>query len=185
MFAERGLEGATIQQITDAADVAKGSFYNHFESRDDLQRAVAAAALEELGAALDRDVEQRERDPARVIAASLLSTLRTCLEEPALGGFLLQNADLMEVGGAIVRRGQRDLMRGRRQGRFLVDHVGTLWAALAGAGQGLLRARLRGELDEKAEPRFVALALRMLGLGAEESDAIAAETANALEGKPR
>jgi AcrR family transcriptional regulator len=185
VFAERGVEGATIQAITDAADVAKGSFYNHFDSREDLQRAVAATALEELGAALDRDVGQRERDPARVIAASLLSTLRACLEDPALGGFLLQGADVLELGGAIGVRGRRDLQRGRRTGRFLVDDLDTVLVTLAGAGQAVLRGRLRGELGAKAERCFVALALRMLGLEAEEAGAIADETLQAFDGKAR
>lgn len=183
VFAQRGVGGTTIQQITDAADVAKGSFYNHFASREDLQRAVAATVLEEMGAALDRDVERREPDPARVIAASLLSTLRTCLADPAVGGFLVQNADVMEVGASIGARGRRDLVRGAKAGRFRIDDVDTLLVMLAGAAQGLLRARLRGELDRSAESRFIALALRLLGLEADEADAIAAETVDALEGR--
>ena len=176
VFAEHGVEGATIQQITDTADVAKGSFYNHFESREEIQRAVAAEALEALGAALDREVEQKEPDPARVIAASLACTLRTCIEDPALGGFLLRDGDLLELGGAIGRRGRRDLLRGRRSGRFHIEDVDTLMTALGGAGQALLRKRLRGELPAASERRFVALALRMLGVAPDEADVISRET---------
>lgn len=186
VFAERGVELATIQEITDAADVAKGSFYNHFASRDEIQRAVAAAALEALGAALDREVEQRESDPARVIAASLLCTLRTCVRDAALGGFVLRSGDLLELGDAAIgARGRRDLLRGLETGRFVFGDLETLLTALVGAGQALLRRRLSGELDAQSELHFVALALRMLGLSVEESEAIAAETARALEGRHR
>jgi AcrR family transcriptional regulator len=185
LFAKRGIDGATIQEITDAADVAKGSFYNHFASREELQRAVAEAVLEEMGAALDRDVERCEPDPARVVAASLLSTLRTCLEDPALGGFLLQNADALELGAAIGTRGRRDLLRGAKAGRFDIDDVDTVLVVLAGAGLWLLRGRLRGELDATVEPRFLALALRMLGLAHDEADAIASESVDALEARRR
>ena len=66
-----------------------------------------------------------------------------------------------------------------------MDDLATLVVALAGAGQGVLRARLRDELGAKAGPRFVALALRMLGLEAEESNAIAAETAKRFNRRPR
>lgn len=182
VFAERGVEAATVQQITDAADVAKGSFYNHFESREDLHLAVAESVLSDLGAALDRDVAQRESDPARVIATSMLSTLRTCFADPALGGFLLQNSSAMNAESAIGRRGRRDLLRGVASGRFLIDDVETAMAAIVGAGQGILRGRLRGELDATAEPRLIALALRMLGLSTEEADTIATESAAAIEG---
>ena len=182
LFAERGAEAVAIQEITDAADVAKGSFYNHFDSREDLQHAVAAAALEALGAGLDRDVEQREADPARVVAHSLLSTLRTCLEDPALGAFLLRHPDVMEVGDAIGRRGRRDLLRGRRAGRFRFDDVGLVLTVLAGAGQSFLRARLAGDQPPAADVRFVALALRLLGVADDEADAVAAEAARARRG---
>ena len=36
LFAARGLEATTIQQITDAADVAKGTFFNYFSSKEDV-----------------------------------------------------------------------------------------------------------------------------------------------------
>jgi AcrR family transcriptional regulator len=182
LFAERGVGEVTIQEITEAADVAKGSFYNHFESREDLQRAAAEVALEELGAANDRDVSERERDPARVIASSLLSTLRTCLADPALGGFLLKNADLVATGDAILMRGKRDLLRGRRSGRFAIEDVDMLLTAVAGAGQSVLRARLRGELSRASELRFIALVLRMLGLETAEAQAIATEAAATVAG---
>lgn len=177
LFAEREAASVPIQDITDAADVAKGSFYNHFESREALQRAAAQAALEELGASLDRDVEQREDDPARVVARSLLATLRACLADPSLGAFLLQNGDAFDLGEAILLRGRRDLQRGRRSGRFEIDDPNLVLTALAGAGLQVLRGRLSGRLGAAAEPRLVALALRMLGLEAAEAREIANQTA--------
>ncbi len=181
LFSERGAGAVTIQDITDAADVAKGSFYNHFESREELQRAAAEAALEELGAALDRDVERRERDPARVIAASLLSTLRTCLADRSLGGFVVKG-DVLDLGDAILVRGRRDLQRGRRSGRFVFDDLELVLTAIAGAGQGVLRARLRGDLKPASEKRFIALVLRMLGVEDDEAREIAADVATAIDG---
>jgi AcrR family transcriptional regulator len=182
LISERGVDGVTIQEITDAADVAKGSFYNHFDSREDLQRAAAQIALEEIGAANDRDVEAREVDTARVIAASVLSTLRTCLADPALGGFLLKSADTLEIGEALLIRGRRDLIRGKRSGRFAIEDVDLLLSAIAGAVQGVLRARLRGELPAAAETRFIALVLRMLGLEAGEATLIATEVTARVAG---
>ncbi len=42
LMAEKGMEGGTINEITEAADVGFGSFYNHFESKE----AIYAALLE-------------------------------------------------------------------------------------------------------------------------------------------
>ena len=40
LFGTRPVEGVTIDQIVDAADVAKGSFYNHFEDKEEFAVAV-------------------------------------------------------------------------------------------------------------------------------------------------
>lgn len=42
LFAARSVEAVTIDDIVAAADVAKGSFYNHFTDREALAREVAA-----------------------------------------------------------------------------------------------------------------------------------------------
>ena len=51
---------ASIQEITDAADVGFGSLYNHFPGKAELFEAAVADVLEELGALFDQlsvDVE--------------------------------------------------------------------------------------------------------------------------------
>ena len=40
LMAERGMDGVVINEITEAADVGFGSFYNHFESRDAIYNAL-------------------------------------------------------------------------------------------------------------------------------------------------
>ena len=44
IIARRGFEGLVIQDITEAADVGYGSFYNHFLSKDAIVSAVTDAA---------------------------------------------------------------------------------------------------------------------------------------------
>jgi TetR/AcrR family transcriptional repressor of nem operon len=65
-FSKSGFNGCSVQDITEAAGVPKGSFYNHFESKE----ALGAAALEHYwnGGACDRllilsrsDLSPRER----------------------------------------------------------------------------------------------------------------------------
>src|SRR5579859_4133438 len=41
LFAARAVDGVSIDEIVQAADVAKGSFYNHFPDRDGLAREIA------------------------------------------------------------------------------------------------------------------------------------------------
>jgi AcrR family transcriptional regulator len=54
VFRRKGVTSTTVNDVTDAADVAYGSFYNHFKSIDDV---VAALAENKFTAAAQRTVE--------------------------------------------------------------------------------------------------------------------------------
>ena len=48
VFAEKGVSGTTVADIVRAAGVAQGTFYLHFESKDDVIVAVVAAVADRL-----------------------------------------------------------------------------------------------------------------------------------------
>ncbi len=48
LFAEKGYEAATVDEITTLADVAKGTFFNHFPRKDALLLELAEDLLESL-----------------------------------------------------------------------------------------------------------------------------------------
>lgn len=180
VFAERGTEAATIQEIADTADVAKGSFYNHFDSRADVLRAVVEATLERLGAALDGSVAGGEDDPARVLAHSLYASLRACVEDPVVGGFVLRTAGMVEVADAALgERGRRDLLNGIRSRRFRSTDPELTLTAITGSAAAVIQKRLRGELPEEAEVGLVALVLGLLGVREEEAGLLADAAARA------
>lgn len=178
VFAERGTEAATIQEIADTADVAKGSFYNHFDSRADVLHAVVEATLDELGAELDCALAGTNEDPARVLAHSLYATVRACVDDPVVGGFVLRTSTVVDVAeAALGERGRRDILAGIRSGRFRAADLELTLTAVAGAAEAVIRRRLRGELAEHAEVGLVALVLRLLGVPEHEARAMADDAA--------
>jgi TetR/AcrR family transcriptional repressor of nem operon len=65
-FHRRGFNGCGVQEITEAAGVPKGSFYNHFASKEALGAAVLDRYWQQRGDTTlrileDRDVRPRER----------------------------------------------------------------------------------------------------------------------------
>lgn len=70
MFAERGFERTSVQDIVDAAGVTKGALYHYFGSKDDLLHEVYARVLRmqqerlDAFAGADAPVDQRLRDAA-------------------------------------------------------------------------------------------------------------------------
>jgi AcrR family transcriptional regulator len=53
LFHEKGYEDTTVEEITERADVAKGTFFNYFPSKEALLGDVALMRVEQLRAALD------------------------------------------------------------------------------------------------------------------------------------
>jgi len=176
VFASQGVDATTIQDITEAADVAKGSFYNHFDSKRSILEAVAEETLADLGHALDLLTDPMRDDSARVLAVCLRHTLRACVADPVLGWFTLRAGDVIAAGEiSLGAYGRRDIGRGIESGRFQFDDLELASTMIAGSFEVVLRRRLEGKLPVRADVAFTAHALRLLGLPADEAFAIAGE----------
>jgi len=70
-----GRVNVPVLEITQAADVGMGSFYNHFETKEELFDAAVEDALDAFGATLDQLTADID-DPAQVFAQSFRLTGR-------------------------------------------------------------------------------------------------------------
>jgi len=68
-MAERGMEGVAINEITEAADVGFGSFYNHFESKEAIYAVLGTACLRILRSPRSRGT--RDHRSCGIVAASV------------------------------------------------------------------------------------------------------------------
>ena len=83
-----GKVNVPVLEITQAADVGMGSFYNHFDSKEQLFEAAVADVLDAHGAMLDRLTESID-DPAETFAASFRLTGRLFRRRPQESEILL------------------------------------------------------------------------------------------------
>ena len=182
VMARKGVGSTSIQEITDAADVGFGSFYNHFASKEAIADAVMEDALERFGAAADRLVETLD-DPAEVLAASVRHAVGTAANDEAWGWFLVRTA-LARAGAlrsALGRRLARDIRIGITKRRFVADDPIGVTVAAGGAILAMVAAQLHGELRNDAPERAAMVVLTLLGLPAREARAIARRPLPALE----
>lgn len=165
----------SIQDITDEADVGFGSFYNHFESKEELFGAAVLEVLEDLGAAVDTACTNLD-DPAEIYAVGVRVTCRIARTQPAVAQVLLQAgfSYLSEQEG-LAARALRDIERGVAAGRF---HIGNPQVALATTAGSVL-AHVAMSLQDPANHTDVGaddlaeLLLRMLGMPSRSARAVA------------
>ena len=81
LFAAQSVEAVSIDDIVAAADVAKGSFYNHFADREALARAIAGQVRTEAEAQVDQ-INDGVADPARRMARAQMVFARFALQNP-------------------------------------------------------------------------------------------------------
>jgi AcrR family transcriptional regulator len=143
---------ATIREITDAADVGFGTFYNHFASKAELFRAATEEVLERWGRTSDTESAGLE-DPAEVFAVSLRLSEGLAWTHPEIAGFVTgRGLDLLGAPSGLGPRALRDIRAAQAADRFTVADAEVALSAVAGGLLGLLRLRERdpGRVDESS-----------------------------------
>src|SRR5574337_210375 len=75
VIGKRGLYETTVEHITEAADVGKGTFYAHFPSKDELVHHLVRYGFDELIAA-GREEAPAGRTPAARLAGLIRAQVR-------------------------------------------------------------------------------------------------------------
>ena len=121
VFARDGLGGSVIDAVIATAGVSRGTFYNYFRSDDEVFRAVATEAGDQLLAVVEPLV-LRIDDPAERVARGVRLVLAVAARHPLLAAFLARvgPAALGPESRAMANI-SRDLREGLARGRFVVD----------------------------------------------------------------
>jgi AcrR family transcriptional regulator len=172
-----GRVNVPVLEITQAADVGMGSFYNHFDSKEQLFEAAVADVLDAHGAMLDRLTASID-DPAETFATSFRLTGRLFRQRPQESEILLANGPaLLSSERGLAPRALRDINAGVDAGRFHGDVGEDPELALAMAGGALLGLGklLRDDPDRddaRATDTVTENVLRLFGLSADDAHAM-------------
>ena len=175
LLARQGRVDASIQEITEAADVGFGSFYNHFASKAELANAAVAATLQEHGTLIEA-VTHDLADPAEVFAASVRLTGRLQRTHPQMARILLHTGlNYLFSGGSLAQQALRDLRAGAEAGRLSIGDPELALATVGGALLGVLQLLdVRPEVDaDQVAEQLAANLLCMFGLPRAEAQEIA------------
>jgi len=144
LFAERGFPNVTVEEITEAADVGKGTFFNYFESKDHVLGVIAEIQLGKVTEALAQAASGKE-----TIQSLLHRIFLRLAEEPGRSPNLARTLISFFMANEKVRDTlERQLSAGRK-----------LIAQIVATGQE------RGEIDSRLKKEKVALQLQEVLLG--------------------
>jgi AcrR family transcriptional regulator len=164
LVAKKGMDSVTINEITDAADVGFGSFYNHFDSKEEIFAALVEWLFEEFANTLDH-LASGLSDPAEVIAVSVRHTLLRACREPVWGQLLIREGlSTRALSRGLGQRLLRDTARGISEKRFLVaDELMCVISVI-----GTVLAGIAAELDLSTSSRRDVRARKVLRSRAEK-----------------
>ncbi len=145
LFAHKGYSETTVEDITNAADVGKGTFFNYFPSKEHILAAFGRMQMEKVQAAAD--AASKTSQPIRTYIHQLAMD---AISEPARNPAMVRAVLQANLSSEPVRRTMREI------------HIkaSTLLARIVKVGQK------RGEIRPELDPREVAQALRQALLGA-------------------
>lgn len=177
LIAAKGVPGLRIQEITEQADVALGSFYNYFASKEEFLEAVITETLSDLASATVSDADEAT-DPAEVVALASLRVIRLGYTEPDFARLIVNIGQSEALFGRAVHPHARVAVeRGMTSGRFVVPDIEVLLTAVIGGAFALIREIVDGRQGLQAERPFAAYVLSALGLDPRDADNVVTRTA--------
>ncbi|MGB8495065.1 MAG: TetR/AcrR family transcriptional regulator [Candidatus Acidiferrum sp.] len=144
LFAKQGFAETTVEDITNAADVGKGTFFNYFPSKDHILLAFAEMQLAKLRLAVEE--ARRTSQPMPQFMRSLAALMT---QEPVRNPDIIRVLLLAFLSNSQVREAMLDL-----QARVLAFHTEMIQL-----GQG------RGEIRDDLPAAEIALVFRQTIFG--------------------
>ncbi len=164
VFARKGVDAATINDITEAADVGFGSFYNHFSSKEEILTVATKELFELIGTQIDTIIGEIA-DPLEALAVAIRLLVSMVIRQEEWAKFIVRFSTVpgyKEIG--LFPRLSRDIQAAEAAGRLPLGDSRTATFAVAGALVFLVNALLEGDLPRAGAPeRIAAMVLRVLG----------------------
>jgi AcrR family transcriptional regulator len=177
LFAERGIEATSVNEITAHAKVANGTFYYHYKDKDEfidaLEHAVATMFVNRVDELMEELTDGAER-----VATATQQIIYLAAEDAAWGWMIVHAfMNLGRFSASISRGIRKDVALGIEQGNFQLDPTDVAFSillAVVGAG---LKMRLENPTTVGTEVLTSEYVLRMLGLAPDRARALVSRTA--------
>lgn len=160
----KGIDYISIQDITDAAGLATGSFYNYFDNKNAIIQAIIKD-FHDLFSECLKEPREKLNDPAMRVSITLKYYFTQAQDNEAWRSFMI-NAGLSDTH--ILTQNPKecrdDIGVGKKGGRFRSENVSITQSLITGMATYVTLEIQRGNLARSAINETIRHILRMLGL---------------------
>ena len=182
VFARKEADAVTIDDIIAEASVARGTFYNYFQTREDVLKAVAASLSDEMNQQIWAQSVAID-DPAERMAIAIRQFLHQAIRDSTWGWFIVRIGLVAAPLSETIERGvMTDLEAGMRLNRFQVDSVQAAIDLILGTGLMAMRTILEGHTEPDYPEQIAKIILKTLGVANAEAHSIAFKFLEPLQG---
>lgn len=173
VFAAKGPDEPVIDHFIAAAQVSRGTFYNHFRTTAELLAAVAGTMSDEVLAVVDPVVRAID-DPAERISAGTRLYMGMAIRYPTWGRFLTRVGSRTSVRGLLIDAYlSRDIVLGMDSGRLKMQDPAVARDIVLGSIYYGIETMLTEPTRATHSQEIMASVLRGLGLPTREAHRIA------------
>jgi AcrR family transcriptional regulator len=177
VFLERGYEAVTIRDVVRETELATGTFYNYFRTKQDLLRALVEDYVRDLTAELRR-VRGAARSLDEFVHGAYLAAFTRIARDPSLYHLMMRNEPAVRslyadgVMGISLQALRDDIEDAIRRGIMPPLDANLLAAALFGAGYEIGRMLAASPKKDPAAAAAFATRLFLGGVHAFASDQV-------------
>ena len=173
LLLEGGFSALGIQALTERADVALGTMYNYFRTREEVADAVVEILLAAFLQAMEH-ISKDLNDPAAIVSASIRQTLHWMTPQSDFGKILfISGLPIMRYAYQVRQGFIRDMQLGVEQGRFTVKQHAIIASMISGGVLAVLLDLFLGHMSASQIPDVAEQALLLLGINPIEAHQIA------------
>ena len=169
LYAARTFDSVTVDDVVNTAELAKGTFYVHFDDLDDLQSVLG----DELAHEFDDLLQPRRLsldDPIERIAAGCGAFINEAMRDPIWGALIVRSAAAIPDVGRVARaRLNEDIRRAAAGGRLHDVAPEIAFEFAIGITVRAMQSAAEGRLKPRHAPPIVAGILRAIGVPAAEA----------------
>lgn len=184
LFSQESSDGVSVDDIVQRAKVAKGTFYNHFEDKDDLAREIYSKLRSDIETRIDR-TNQGVEDPARRSCRALCTYARLAVENPAQARLIARLITKDMSPHSETNQGvAADSTKALSSGRYNVPSVDAAVVLKIGLAHAVIMRLVVDGADRfdgvTVAQQICTLKLRALGVPPIEAEMIAAQSADEI-----